>query len=125
MVYDDVVEAMTDVVEHDLKPWEVSSGRTTALTAAVLMLALGAAALLVQGSSDVTASAAAVVALALVAGAVVLSRAQFETEAAVTVAWTGAGYAAAAGYMFAPDDKRFGLALACSGAGAAVVGVFC
>ena len=26
-VYDDVVEAMTDVVEHDLKPWEPASGR--------------------------------------------------------------------------------------------------
>ncbi len=125
LIYDDVVEAMTDVVEHDLKPWAASSGRTTALTAAVLMLALGAAALLVQGSSDVAASAAAVVALALVAGAVVLSRAQHEIEAAVTVAWTGAGYAAAAGYMFAPDDERFGWALACSGAGAAVVGVVC
>ncbi|MCW2774551.1 MAG: antigen, partial [Nocardioides sp.] len=24
-VYDDVVEAMTDVVEHDLKPWEPAS----------------------------------------------------------------------------------------------------
>ena len=25
-VYDDVVEAMTDVVEHDLKPWEPAAG---------------------------------------------------------------------------------------------------
>ncbi|MGA8256346.1 MAG: EsaB/YukD family protein, partial [Nocardioides sp.] len=66
MIYDDVVEAMTDVVEHDLKPWEASSGRTTALGAAVLLLALGAAALLVQGSSQVAASAAAMVAVALV-----------------------------------------------------------
>ena len=30
-VYDDVVEAMTDVVERDLKPWEPASGRRTAL----------------------------------------------------------------------------------------------
>ena len=30
-VYDDVVEAMTDVVEHDLKPWEPASSRRTAL----------------------------------------------------------------------------------------------
>ena len=33
-VYDDVVEAMTDVVERDLKPWEPASGRRTALSAA-------------------------------------------------------------------------------------------
>src|SRR3954470_962465 len=32
-VYDDVVEAMTDVVEHDLRPWDPTSGRATALAA--------------------------------------------------------------------------------------------
>ena len=41
-VYDDVVEAMTDVVEHDLKPWEPASGRRTALVAAGMLMALGA-----------------------------------------------------------------------------------
>src|SRR5262245_22166120 len=35
-VYDDVVEAMTDVVERDLKPWAPASGRRTALSAAGL-----------------------------------------------------------------------------------------
>ena len=43
-VYDDVVEAMTDVVEHDLKPWQPASGRRTALSAAGLLMALGAVA---------------------------------------------------------------------------------
>ncbi|HEY1119728.1 MAG TPA: EsaB/YukD family protein, partial [Acidimicrobiales bacterium] len=33
-VYDDVVEAMTDVVERDLRPWSPASGRRTALAAA-------------------------------------------------------------------------------------------
>ncbi len=47
-VYDDVVEAMTDVVERDLRPWSPASGRRTALGAAGLLLVLGAASLLLQ-----------------------------------------------------------------------------
>ena len=51
-VYDDVVEAMTDVVENDLKPWDPASGRRTALSAAGLLMALGAVALVIQHDSD-------------------------------------------------------------------------
>ena len=74
-VYDDVVEAMTDIVERDLKPWEPATGRRTALAAASLLLGLGAIALLIQAGT-IAATAAALVAAALVTGAVVLSRAQ-------------------------------------------------
>lgn len=125
-VYDDVVEAMTDVVEHDLQPWRPASGRRTALMAAGLFLVLGAIALLVQRGSDLAAAATALVALALCAGGIVLSRAQREPEAAVGVAWLGAGYAAAAGVMFAPQDTDlFAEPLAYAGAGALVAGVVC
>ncbi len=125
-VYDDVVEAMTDVVEHDLEPWRPAAGRRTALIAAGLFLALGASALLVQRGSDIAAATTALVALALCAGAIVLSRAQHEPEAAVGVAWLGAGYAAAAGVMFtARDAEWFGDPLAAAGAGALFAGVVC
>ncbi|MDQ6524802.1 type VII secretion integral membrane protein EccD [Nocardioides sp. LHD-245] len=125
-VYDDVVEAMTDVVEHDLEPWAPAAGRRTALVAAGLFLALGAGALLIQRGSDIAAAATALVAVALCAGAIVLSRAQGEHEAGVGVAWLGAGYAAAAGIMFAPDgDTWFADPLAAAGAGALVAGVVC
>src|SRR4051794_9715481 len=77
-VYDDVVEAMTDVVERDLRPWSPASGRRTALVAAALMLALGAVALLIQYESLLAGVMAAVAAVTLVAGAIVLSRAQQE-----------------------------------------------
>ena len=123
-VYDDVVEAMTDVVERDLKPWEPASGRRTALTAAALLMALGAVALFIQDST-LASVAAAVVALALVTGAIVLSRAQHEAEAAVAVAWMGAFYAAVAGFMLAPDGLVFGLPVAYAGAGAAIAGLAC
>ncbi len=128
-VYDDVVEAMTDVVEHDLRPWAASAGRTTALWAAALLLALGAVALLAQRGSDLAATATGLIALALCAGAVVLSRAQAEGEAAAAVAWLGAGYAAICGLMVAPTDAGsagfFGSPVAYAGAGALIAGVVC
>src|SRR4051794_17229202 len=62
-IYDDVVEAMTDVVERDLRPWAPTSGRRTALVAAALMMGLGAVALLIQYESLVAGVTAAVVAV--------------------------------------------------------------
>ncbi|MCB0906831.1 MAG: type VII secretion integral membrane protein EccD [Nocardioidaceae bacterium] len=128
-IYDDVVEAMTDVVERELRPWQPASGRRTALTAAALLLALGAAALLLQGGvlAGVTS---ALVALSLVVGAIVLSRAQHERDAAVAVAWMGAGYAAVAGLLLGAGDGRpgsvdqwFGLPAAVAGAGMLAAGL--
>ncbi|MFA6297525.1 MAG: type VII secretion integral membrane protein EccD [Nocardioides sp.] len=124
-VYDDVVEAMTDVVERDLKPWEPASGRRTALSAAGLLMGLGAVALLIQSESLLAAVAAVTVAVSLVAGAIVLSRAQHEAEAAVAVAWMGAGYAAVAGLMLAPDGDFFDYPVAYAGAGALIAGLVC
>ncbi|MCD4523453.1 type VII secretion integral membrane protein EccD [Nocardioides sp. cx-173] len=124
-VYDDVVEAMTDVVERDLKPWEPASGRRAALTAAGLLMALGAVALLIQREKTLASVAAVTVAVALTAGAIVLSRAQREREAAVAVAWMAAGYAALAGLMLAPDGELFDYPVAYAGAGALLAGVVC
>lgn len=122
-VYDDVVEAMADVVERDLRPWEPASGRRTALTASGLLMALGALALVVQRDSLLGGVAAGVVALALLAGAIVLSRAQREPEAAVAVAWMGTAYAAIAGLLLAPDNPVLGLPVAYAGGAALVAGL--
>ena len=126
-VYDDVVEAMADVVERDLKPWSPETGRRTALSAAGLLMALGALALLIQHESTVAVAAAGLVALALVVGAIVLSRGHDEPDAAVAVAWMGAGYAAVAGLMWAMpadwDDRFFGYPVAAAGGAALVAGV--
>ncbi len=125
-VYDDVVEAMTDVVEHDLKPWEPASGRRTALVAAGLLMVLGAVALLIQRGSSLAGAAAGVVAVGLIAGAVVLSRAQREAEAAVAVAWMATGYAAVAGVMLVTDDDPFfGLPVAAAGGAVLLTGLVC
>ena len=124
-VYDDVVEAMADAVERDLRPWAPAAGRRTALTAASLLLALGAFALLLQrdDESGVAAAAAAIIAGLLVVGAVTLSRAQREREAAVSLAWMGCGYAAVAGLMLVPDGPFFGAPVAAAGAGAVIAGI--
>jgi type VII secretion integral membrane protein EccD len=123
-IYDDVVEAMTDVVERDLKPWEPASARRAALTAGALLMALAAVALLIQ-DGRLAAVAAATVAVVLAAAAVVLSRAQREAEAAVAVSWMAAGYAVVAGLMLAPAGELFDYPAACAGAGALLAGVVC
>jgi type VII secretion integral membrane protein EccD len=122
-VYDDVVEAMTDVVESDLRPWDAAAGRRTALWAAVLLLLVGAGSLLLQHGSDIAAAAAVVVAGVLVLGAVALSRTQGETDAAVTVALMGCVYAAVAGLMLAWGTPFFGAPVAAAGGGALVAGL--
>ncbi|MBA2955356.1 type VII secretion integral membrane protein EccD [Nocardioides sp. MAH-18] len=121
-IYDDVVEAMTDVVEHDLRPWEPAAGRRTALCAAGLLMLLGAVALLVQRGALLAGVAAVVVAAALVTGAVVLSRAQREPEAAVAVAWMAAAYAAVAGIVLV-DPGSPGTTLLASGGAALAAGL--
>ncbi|GAB2870731.1 type VII secretion integral membrane protein EccD [Nocardioides pacificus] len=122
-VYDDVVEAMADVVERDLRPWEPAAGRRTALSAAALLLTLGAVALLTQSGSLLTGIAAVVIAVLLASGAVVLSRAQDEPEAAVALAWMAAVYAAVAGLLLAPDGDFFAMPVACAGGAALLAGL--
>ena len=122
-VYDDVVEAMADVVERDLRPWRPEAGRRTALGAGVLLLGLGAVALLLQDGDAVAAVAAVAVAVVLGAGGVVLSRAQEEPEAAVTVAWMSVVYAVVAGLLLVPEGASlFGVPVAAAGGAALVAG---
>lgn len=127
-IYDDVVEAMTDVVERDLKPWQPAAGRRTALGAAAVLLALGAGALVVQGG-PVAGVAAVLVAVALLAGAIVVARAQGEAEAAVALSWMSAAYAAVGGLLIAAQTHAaqghswFGLPLAGAGLGALLTGL--
>lgn len=122
-VYDDVVEAMADAVERDLRPWEPAAGRRTALGAAALLLGLGGFALLLQRGSASAAAAAAIIAALLVVGAVALSRTQGERDAALALAWLGAAYGAIAGLMLVPDGPLLGLPVAAAGLGAVLVGV--
>ena len=143
-VYDDVVEAMADVVERELQPWSPAQGRRTALGAAAILLVLGALALVLPGESllpgDAEALLAAyrdqpeaVIAALLVALGVVLARAQGEPEAGVAVSLMATPYAAVAGLLLAPGtlapwtwpmaDEFFGWPVACAGVGLLAVGL--
>ena len=92
------------------------------MVGAALLLALGVAALLVEGGW-LAGVAAAVGSALLVTGAVVLSRSQHEHEAAVAVAWMGTAYAAGAGSLLTQSGPFFGIRVAAAGAGGVVVGL--
>jgi type VII secretion integral membrane protein EccD len=119
-VYDDVVEAMADTVESDLRPWDPAVGRRTALATAALVLLLGDLALGLQRPDLVAGATAGVAALVLVVAAVVLARTRGEHETAVMLAWAGVVFAATGGVTAAPDGPILGLPAAI-GAGAALV----
>lgn len=121
--YDDVVEAMADVVEQELRPWDPATGRGLALAAATLLMVLGALVLLSQRGATLAGATASVAAVALVGGAVVLSRVQHEAGGGVAVAWLGSAYAAVAGLLLVTGDGFHGLPLAGAGAGALVAGL--
>ena len=122
-IYDDIVEAMADAVETDMRPWEPAAGRRTALASAALLLGLGALALVLQRPDLVAGAAAGVAAVVLVAAALVLSRVQGEHEAAVVLAWAGVGYAAVSGMTVAPDGPLLEAPVAMGGAGAVLAGL--
>ncbi|MEO5711423.1 MAG: type VII secretion integral membrane protein EccD [Nocardioidaceae bacterium] len=122
-VYDDIVEAMADAVENDMRPWEPSAGRRTALSSASLLLGLGALALALQRPDVVAGAAAGVAALVLAAAALVLARVQGEHEAAVTLAWAGVAYAVVSGLTAAPAGPLLEAPAALAGAGAVLAGL--
>lgn len=122
-VYDDVVEAMADVVERDLEPWDPAAGRRTALAAAALLLGMGAIALVTQRTSLVSGVAAGVGALLLVSAAVVLSRLRDEHEVGTVLAWAAAGYAVVAGLVATPEEPLLALPACVAGFAALVVGL--
>lgn len=120
--YDDVAEALADVVERDRGPWEPASGRRAALAAAGVLLASGACALLVLRDQP-AGWAGAGVSLVLLVGAVVLSRTRSDSEAGVPAAWLATAFAAVAGAALAPSGDGMGLELAGAAAGALGVGL--
>jgi hypothetical protein len=69
-IYDDVVEAMADVIQRDLHAWSSAAARRAAVMAAALMMALGAVALLRGASNHLVTTHVATGAGAVIAGSV-------------------------------------------------------
>ena len=78
-VYDDEAEAVADVVERDLEPWDAATARRTALVAAVSLLLTAAGGLALQRGSGFATGAAVGVSVGLVLGSVAVSRVRGET----------------------------------------------
>ncbi len=114
--YDDVIEAVADVVQRDFRPWTAAAARRTSLVVASVLLVLGAGGLIpLRGT--LAGGVATVVAAVLVAGALVMSRSG-ESVVAGGVLWIGATYAAAAGHLLVGGGVGAGACVIAAGVGA-------
>lgn len=123
-VYDDVVEAVADLVETQFTPWTPAHSAGTAVGAAgVLFLAAAYALFTARDSGILIAALAGVCSLLLVGAAAVLAHVRQQPSAAIALALTAVAYAGVSGFAAVPDARLWGEGLLYAGAGVAVVGV--
>ncbi|MFC7489266.1 MULTISPECIES: type VII secretion integral membrane protein EccD [unclassified Knoellia] len=123
-VYDDVVEAVADLVETQFTPWTPSHSAGTAVGAAVVLFLAAAYALFTARDSGILIAAlAGVCAVLLVGAAAVLAHVRRQPSAAVALALTAVAYAGVSGYAAVPDVPLWGEGLLYAGAGVSVVGI--
>jgi type VII secretion integral membrane protein EccD len=122
-VYDDVVEAVADVVETQFAPWTARHSAGTAIGAATVFLLCAAWALFTARDAGLLVTAVAgAVALLLVGTAAVLE-ARTQATGAVALAAVSLVYAAVAGFALKPSAPLWGEGLLYAGAAVAVVGL--
>lgn len=122
-VYDDVVEAVADLVETQFTPWTAANSAGTAVGASVVLFLAAAYALFTARDSGILIAAlSGVCALLLVGAAAVLGHVREQPSAAVALALTGVVYAGVAGYAAVTDAPLWGEGLVYAGAGVALVG---
>lgn len=123
-VYDDVVEAVADVIESEFQPWSARRSALVGQASATCFLTAAAVVLALDRSDHVLVSVAAgIAAVAVLAAAVVVSRRRDDTApAGLLLAGAAAALAAASGYRALHDTAWSGTPLALAGAGVLVVG---
>ncbi|TDE88020.1 type VII secretion integral membrane protein EccD [Occultella glacieicola] len=129
-VYDDLVEAVADVVESDDKPWTPKDAATTAVLAAVALLVTGAILLFGAGPATGTGTGtvfvpvtAALAATLLVVSALVVERVGGPPAAPVALVQVAAIYGGLAGFGALGASDPWGAGAAGAGGGALVVGL--
>lgn len=123
-VYDDVVEAVADLVETQFTPWTPAHSAGTAVGAAVVLFLAAAYALFTARDSGILIAAlAGVCALLLVGASAVLAHVRQQPSAAVALALTAVAYAGVSGFAAVSDARLWGEGLVYAGAGVTVIGV--
>ncbi len=122
-VYDDVVEAVADLVETQFTPWTAANSAGTAVGASVVLFVAAAYALFTARDSGLLIAAlAGACALLLVGAAAVLAHVRQQPSAAVALALTAVTYAGVSGYAAVPDARLWGEGLVYAGVAVTVVG---
>lgn len=125
--YDDVVEAVADVIEQGSEPWSPQDAARAAVGVASVFLLAGGAVLAVSGLGPVlTASLGGAGALLALVTAVVLSRTDAPRTAALTIGVVASVLAALAGFLGLDGltrlaDGEAALALTAAGGGSVLV----
>jgi type VII secretion integral membrane protein EccD len=124
--YDDMAEAMTDVVERDVEPWGRAPRGWAVLWSAIVLLLLGAGALVTERgteSASSASSAALALSVVLVISAALFSRLRDETLAAVSVGNLACVFAAVAGWCWSRHTSLSGTSLTLAGGGVVGAGL--
>jgi type VII secretion integral membrane protein EccD len=125
-VYDDVVEAVSDLVETQFAPWTPEHSSRSALGAAVVLFLAGAFALFTaRAHGALVLGMSSAVAVLLVVTATVLGRARRQPLPATALGLVAVVYAAVAGTAVTTDRTVWGDPLLYAGIGALVVGAAC
>lgn len=122
--YDDLVEAVSDVVEENAPAWSAQSSVTTATVVASVLLLLGLAPAVwawVDTGTIITAAGAGAAAVVLMVCALVMDRTGAPQQASMALALVSSVYAGVAGYTAVVSDDGWGTPLV---GGAAVMLVF-
>jgi len=123
-VYDDVVEAVADLVETRFTPWSTAHASLTAIgAAATFFLAAAWALFTTRDSGLLVAAVAGIGGLLLVGAATVLLKVRKQARAATTLGLTALVYAVVAGSAVRPGAPLWGEGLVWSGAGVALLAV--
>ncbi|WBU38691.1 type VII secretion integral membrane protein EccD [Homoserinibacter sp. YIM 151385] len=123
--YDDIVEAVADVVDDAAAPWRPDDTVTTATVAASLLLVLAAIPVVLSGldaPGPLAPIGGGLSAIVLLTAAAVLDRLGVPAQAPVAIVQVAAIHAAVAGFTATGQPAGWGVPAALAGLAAAVVG---
>lgn len=124
--YDDLVEAVADVVEHNAPAWSVQNSVTTATVVASVLLMMGlipAVWAWVGSGTIITAAGVGAAAVVLMICALVMGRTGAPSQAAMALALVSSVFAGVAGYTALPSGPGWGLPVVVGSAAMLVFGV--